>query len=89
MKPLLAFTFGLVASCAVGPRASAQTPAVLDIQIFAGLTITGAVGTVNAIEYDTHLAHRINPGAWRCLEFLQLPATPYLWADKSRPPDIA
>jgi formylglycine-generating enzyme required for sulfatase activity len=85
MKPLLAFAFGLVVSCAVGPRASAQTPAVLDIQVYAGLTITGAVGTVNAIEYVTALAQTNNPGAWRCLEFLQLPATPYLWADKSAP----
>ena len=26
-----------------------------------------------------------NPSAWRCLEFLHLPASPYLWADKSAP----
>jgi hypothetical protein len=41
---------------AVGPRASAQTPAQLDIQKYAGLTITGAVGTVYSIEYVTDLA---------------------------------
>src|SRR6266403_6280971 len=34
----------------VGPRAVAQTPAELDIQLYAGLTITGAVGTVYQIQ---------------------------------------
>ena len=67
---------------AVGPRAVAQTPAGLDIQMYAGLTITGAVGTVYSMEYVTDLAQT---NAWRCLEFLQLPASPYLWADKSAP----
>jgi formylglycine-generating enzyme required for sulfatase activity len=68
-----------------GPPASAQTPAGLDIQMYAGLTITGSVGTVYSIEYVTDLAQTNNPSAWRCLEFLQLPANPYLWADKSGP----
>jgi formylglycine-generating enzyme required for sulfatase activity len=70
---------------AMGPRASAQTPPVLDLQLYAGLTITGAVGTVYSIEYVTDLAQTNNASAWRCLEFLQLPASPYLWADKSSP----
>jgi len=70
---------------AVGPRAVAQTPAGLDIQLYAGLTITGAVGTVYSIEYVNDLAQTNNASAWRCLEFLQLPASPYLWADKSAP----
>jgi formylglycine-generating enzyme required for sulfatase activity len=70
---------------AVAPRAVAQTPAGLAIQTYAGLTITGAVGTVYSIEYVTDLAQTNNDGAWRCLEYLQLPASPYLWADKSAP----
>lgn len=69
---------------AVGPRASAQTPAGLDLQLYAGLTITGAVGTVYSIEYVTDLAHT-SQSDWRCLEFMQLPATNYLWTDKSAP----
>ncbi len=64
---------------------SAQTPPELGIQTYAGLTITGAVGTVYSIEYVSDLAQTNNPSAWRCLEFLQLPANPYLWADKSAP----
>lgn len=63
---------------------SAQTPPVLNLQLYAGLTVTGAVGTVYSIEYVTDLAHT-NQSDWRCLEYLQLPASPYLWADKSRP----
>jgi len=70
---------------AAGPRASAQTPAGLDLQLYAGLSITGAVGTVYSVECVTDLAETNSPSAWRCLEFLQLPASPYLWADKSAP----
>jgi formylglycine-generating enzyme required for sulfatase activity len=70
---------------ALGPQASAQTPPVLGIQLYAGLSITGAVGSVYSVEYVTDLAQTNNPSAWRCLEYLQLPASPYLWADKSRP----
>ena len=69
----------------VGSRAVAQTPAELDIQLFAGLSFRGAVGTVYQIQYVTNLAQTNNASAWRCLEFLQLSASPYLWADKSTP----
>ena len=41
--------------------------------------------TVYSIEYVTDLAQANNASAWRCLEYLQLPASPYLWADKSTP----
>jgi len=49
--------------------ASAQTPAGLDIQLYAGLSITGAVGTVYSVEYVTDLAQTNNASAWRSLEF--------------------
>jgi formylglycine-generating enzyme required for sulfatase activity len=62
---------------------SAQTAAQLDVQTYAGLKITGTTGVVYSIEYITDLAQTNDPTAWRCLEFLQLPASPYLWADKS------
>jgi formylglycine-generating enzyme required for sulfatase activity len=69
----------------IEPQCPAQTPAGLAIQTYAGLTITGAVGTVYQIQYLTDLAQTNHASAWRCLEFLQLPASPYLWADKSAP----
>jgi formylglycine-generating enzyme required for sulfatase activity len=68
---------------AVVPVVQAQTPPGLSVQLYAGLSITGAVGNVYAVEYVTDLAQTNNASAWRCLEFLQLPASPYLWADKS------
>ena len=74
-----------LALCAEGSRAFAQTSAELDIQLYAGLTITGAVGRVYSMEYVTDLAQTNTPSAWRCLEFLQLPASPLLWADRSAP----
>jgi formylglycine-generating enzyme required for sulfatase activity len=67
---------------AAAPAALAQPSAQLGIQTYAGLTITGAVGTVYSIEYATDL---MQTNSWRCLEFLQLPASPYLWVDKSAP----
>jgi len=68
------------AALAGAPRTPAQTP--LNIQMYAGLSITGAVGTVYSVEYVTDLAQT---NSWRTLEFLQPPASPFLWADKSAP----
>lgn len=64
---------------------AAQTPPDLSIQTYAGLTIAGAIGKVYSIEYVTDLTDPAESD-WRCLEFLQLPESPYLlWADKSAP----
>src|SRR4249919_2024849 len=70
------------AALAVAPRVPAQTPPGLNLQLYAGLSITGAVGTVYSVEYVTDLAQS---NSWRCLEYLQLLASPHLWADKSAP----
>ncbi len=85
MKRALTVAVAGLLGCAAGPGAVAQSPAGLDAGLYAGLTITGAVGTVYSVEYVTDLAQTNTAGAWRCLEFLQLPASPYLWADKSAP----
>ena len=73
------------ALCSFAPASRAQMPPSLGVQVYAGLSITGVVGTVYSIENVADLAQTNNPSAWRCLEFLQLPATPFLWADKSAP----
>src|SRR5204862_2000643 len=70
------------AALSVAPRTPAQTPPGLNLQLYAGLSITGAVGTVYSVEYLSDLAQT---NSWRCLEYLQLLASPYLWADKSAP----
>ncbi len=74
-----------LSSSAPAPQLNAQAPAELGVQLYAGLTITGTVGAVYSIEYVKDLQQTNNPSAWRCLEFLQLPSSPYLWADKSSP----
>jgi formylglycine-generating enzyme required for sulfatase activity len=81
-KPVRFLILLCLGAWAVGPRAVAQTTAALGIQTYAGLSITGAVGSVYSVEYVTDLA-RTNE--WRCLTFLQLPATNYLWFDPTAP----
>ena len=77
--------FTLATLVLVAFNLSAQTEAELNIQTYAGLSITGTVATVYSIDYVTDLAQTNDPSAWRCLEYLQLPASPYLWADNSAP----
>ena len=64
----------------VTPQIRAQAPAELGIQTYAGLTITGTVGTVYAIQATADLAQN---SKWGCLEFLRLPATTHLWVDST------
>jgi formylglycine-generating enzyme required for sulfatase activity len=61
----------------------AQAPPGLEIDTYAGLTITGSVGAVYSIDYTADVAETNDNSAWRSLEFLQLPANPFLWIDKS------
>jgi formylglycine-generating enzyme required for sulfatase activity len=82
---LCIFSIVCLAIRATQPCAYAQTSAGLQIQTYPGLTITGQVGTVYSIEYVTDLSSSNSTGDWGCLEFLQLPASPYLWADRSDP----
>jgi formylglycine-generating enzyme required for sulfatase activity len=74
-----------LAASSSGLIEQAQTPAGLDAQLYAGLTVTGEIGAVYQIQCVTDLAQASNPDAWHCLEFLQLPTSPYLWTDKSSP----
>jgi formylglycine-generating enzyme required for sulfatase activity len=62
----------------------AQEASELNVQTYAGLTVVGEIGKVYSIEYVTDLTDPVESD-WRCLEYLQLPASPYLWADKSAP----
>jgi len=80
MKHAPKIVTGLIIGCTVIPKAEAQGSAGLSIEDYAGLTITGTVGTVYSIEHVIDLAQTND---WRCIEFLQLPASPYLWVDQS------
>jgi len=77
---LLCFTAWLGASAFV-PRASAQIPVGLQIQLYAGLNITGTVGSLHAIQYATNL----DSPDWRCLAIVHLTNSPHLYTDSSVP----
>src|SRR5882724_9106967 len=63
-------------------QAVAQTPPNLAIQIYAGLSITGAPGGVYVVQSVPDLAQS---NAWTSRAFVQLPATNFLWLDTSAP----
>ena len=79
-KKFLGFLSLCSAIWALGPPSPAASPDVLAIQTYAGLSITGTVGAVYAVEYSTDLAQS---DSWLCADFVSLPSSPYLWIDKS------
>ena len=70
-----------LAVSAVGPQAGAQTPAGVSIELYAGLTLTGTVGTVYTVQSTKSL---VQPD-WRGAGVVQLPSSPYLWVDTAEP----
>lgn len=60
----------------------AQTPPSLDLQLYAGVSISGKVGSVYAIQSTQDPAQS---SSWSTLALLQLPATNYLYLDTSGP----
>ena len=82
MRPI--FLSAIAAIMLVAVTLCAQPSTELNIATYAGLTVTGEMGKVYSIEYVTDLTDPAESD-WRCLEYLQLPASPYLWADKSAP----
>jgi formylglycine-generating enzyme required for sulfatase activity len=79
-KIKLLLCLGTLSSLIAVNPISAQAQTTLAIQLYAGLSITGAVGTVYAIQASTNLA---NTNSWITVNFIQLPATNYFWADTS------
>jgi len=73
---------GLMAGWFAGNPVPAQTPPVLGIQLYAGVMITGQTGSVYVVQFNTDLAQT---NGWVSQDFLQLPATNYLWVDTSVP----
>jgi formylglycine-generating enzyme required for sulfatase activity len=74
----------LISSGTWSPPVLGQTGPELEAMTYAGLTIVGEIGKVYSVEYVTDLTDPAESD-WRCLEYLQLPASPLLWADKSAP----
>src|SRR6266567_3851063 len=73
--------FGNLAFLTVNPG-SAQNPPSLSLQLFAGVNVTGAVGSVYVIQSTSNLTQS---NSWTSLAFLQLPATNYLFVDTTAP----
>ena len=79
---LFVMGWAALAALAAGPTASAQMPPQLDLQLYSGLNVTGTVGIVYSVEYVRDITQTND---WRCLTFLQLPASNYLWLDPTAP----
>ncbi len=73
--------FGIVALLTANP-ASAQTPPSLNLQLFAGVNVTGTVGSVYVVQSAPDLAQT---NSWTSLTFQQLPTTNYLFVDTTAP----
>ena len=71
-----------LATLAVPLDARAQISPGVSVQVYAGLTITGVVGSNYVVQYVTDL-HQTNN--WQLLTNLILPTSPYLWFDASCP----
>jgi formylglycine-generating enzyme required for sulfatase activity len=80
IKPLLALS--LTALLTVLNPGVGQAQSTLHLELYAGVTITGAVGTVYAIQGNTNLA---NTNGWSCVAFVKPATTNYLWNDNSAP----
>jgi formylglycine-generating enzyme required for sulfatase activity len=73
---------GTIALLAAAEAVAAQTPPSLNLRLFAGLNITGTVGSVYVVQSTSDLAQT---NSWTSLSFLQLPATNFLFIDTSGP----
>jgi formylglycine-generating enzyme required for sulfatase activity len=74
--------YATVALLTAAKPVSAQTPPNLGLRLFAGVSITGTVGSIYAVQSTSDLAQT---NSWRTLAFLQLPVTNYLFVDTSGP----
>ncbi len=64
------------------PRVPAQTNTVLSVQLYAGVSIIGDVGTTWQIQYTTDLSQT---NGWVPLANVTLTSSPQLWVDTSTP----
>jgi formylglycine-generating enzyme required for sulfatase activity len=64
------------------PASAESLSGVTSVQVYAGITVTGAVGCVYAIQTTTTPAQ---PNSWASLVILTLPSNPYLFFDTQNP----
>jgi formylglycine-generating enzyme required for sulfatase activity len=73
---------GAVALLTAVKTVSAQTPPTLGLRLFAGVNITGTVGSVYAVQFTSSLAQT---NSWESLALVQLTATNHLFVDTGSP----
>src|SRR6266404_834555 len=73
--------FGTAAFLTANP-ARAQSPPSLNLQLFAGVNVTGAVGNIYVVQSTSNL---LQSNSWTSLAFVQLPSTNYLFVDTNAP----
>jgi len=74
--------YSVFATNAVAFLARSQTPPTLNLNLFAGVAITGTTGSVYVVQSTSDLAQS---NSWTSLAFVQLPTTNYLFVDTSAP----
>jgi formylglycine-generating enzyme required for sulfatase activity len=78
MLPFLGLCLGTV----ISPTSHAQTNTALDVQHYAGLSITGGVGSTYAVQCTPDLSLT---DQWTTVTILRPPCSPFLWVDTTTP----
>jgi len=71
--------------CAGTAFVQAQTDATVSLQLYAGLTVFGWVGSNYTVQCVSSLGQTNSDNNWQTLTNLALPSSPYIWADLSIP----
>ena len=79
---LLAASLMLAATSFTGSSQGTATSSLLDVQIYAGLNVTGSVGSLYQIQCTSDLSAQTG---WTTLTNIVLTRSPYLWLDLSSP----
>jgi len=82
MKTLHSWLFSGTIAFLSANSALAQIPPSLSLRLFAGVNITGTVGSVYVVQSSSDLS---KTDAWTSLAFVQLPSTNYLFVDTTSP----
>ena len=81
LRRLLLFS-GLTLFAALNLYSAQGLSGVTGLQVYAGITVTGTVGYVYAIQTTTDLS---NPDSWVNLVITNLPSNPFLYIDTQNP----
>ena len=73
---------GTLVFLATTEGSGAQAPPTLGLRLFAGVNITGTVGSVYVVQSSADVS---NTNSWTSIAFVQLPLTNYLFVDTTGP----